>query len=138
MVYYQTNLRRCGARLSLQFPLTITHPESVELGDNVSLAAFVHIRGKGGVQIGNKVMVGAHTSISSLTHDYIAEDMYNSLVAKPVVIEDNVWVGSNCVIMPGIRIGTGAVVGAGSVVTKNVDTNSIVYGVPAQHVKYRN
>jgi len=83
-------------------------------------------------------MVGAHTSISSLTHDYIAEDMYNSLVAKPVVIEDNVWVGSNCVIMPGIRIGTGAVVGAGSVVTKNVDTNSIVYGVPAQHVKYRN
>lgn len=137
MHYYQNNMKSCGDGVSIQFPVMITHPESIEFGDRVSLAAFVHIWGKGGVTIGNRVMIGAHTAITSLTHDYNESDMYSSLVEKPVIIGDDVWIGSNCVIVPGVRIGNGAVVGAGSVVTRNVESNAIVAGGPARPIKLR-
>lgn len=131
------SLAACGHRTSIQWPVTISHPQMVQFGDDVSLAAYVHIWGGGGVYIGNKVMIGTHTSISSLTHDYTKEIMYNVMVRKPVVIEDNVWIGSNCVILPGVRIGSGAVVGAGAVVTKDVESNTIVAGVPARPIRRR-
>lgn len=58
-------------------------------------------------------------------------------IAKPVIICDDVWVGANSVILPGITIGKGAVVGAGSVVTKDVPAYAIVMGNPAKIKKYR-
>lgn len=62
---------------------------------------------------------------------------YAPIIAKPVIIKDDVWIGSNAVIMPGITIGKGAVIGAGAVVTKDVPPNAIVMGIPAKLVKYR-
>ncbi|MBJ7883159.1 DapH/DapD/GlmU-related protein, partial [Gelidibacter salicanalis] len=55
----------------------------------------------------------------------------------PVIIEDDVWIGRNVVILPGIRISSGSIVGANSVVTKNICANSIVGGVPAKFIKFR-
>ena len=103
----------------------------------ISLAAFVHVWGGGGVYIGNRVMIGAHTAIASRTHDYGQDIMYYTVVRKPVTIEDDVWIGSNCVILPGIHIGEGAVVGAGSVVTRDIDAKTVVAGVPARVVARR-
>ena len=54
-----------------------------------------------------------------------------------VVIEDDVWIGANCVILSGVHVGHGAVVAAGSVVTKNVPSYALVAGVPAKVIKYR-
>ena len=54
-----------------------------------------------------------------------------------IVIEDDVWIGANCVILPGVHIGYGAVVAAGSVVTRNVPSYALVAGVPAKVIKYR-
>jgi len=107
------------------------------LGSDVSIASFVHIWGGGGVTIGDRVMIGAHTSITSLTHDYTQVEMYKTLIPKPVTIGNDVWIGSNCVIMPGINISNGAVIGAGSVVTNDVPERAIVAGVPARILKYR-
>ena len=56
---------------------------------------------------------------------------------KPVYIDDDVWIGRRVLIMPGVHIGTGAIIAAGSVVTKNVEPYSIVGGNPAKHIKYR-
>ncbi len=56
---------------------------------------------------------------------------------KPVVIEDNVWIGCRCIILKGVRVGTGAIIAAGSVVTKNVPPNSIAAGVPARVILER-
>jgi len=58
-------------------------------------------------------------------------------INKPIVIEDNVWIGQYVVILPGVRIGEGAIIGAGSVVVKDVDKCSITAGNPAKHIKYR-
>ncbi|WP_348227650.1 acyltransferase [Trichocoleus desertorum] len=131
-------LKACGRGIVFQMPIHINGLNNVELGNYVSIAAYVHIWGEGGVKIGNRVMIASHTAITSLTHDYNQADMHTTLIKGMVVIEDDVWIGTHSVIMPGISIGKGAVIGAGSVVTKDVEPNSIVFGIPAKHYKFRN
>jgi maltose O-acetyltransferase len=63
--------------------------------------------------------------------------MFKAIVTKPVTIEDDLWIGANCVILPGITLHKGSVVGAGAVVTKDVPENAIAVGVPAKILKYR-
>jgi acetyltransferase-like isoleucine patch superfamily enzyme len=133
----KSGLQRCGDNLWVQFPITISQSEKVEIGSNVSFAAYVHIWGGGNVKIGDRVMIGTHTSISSLTHDYTQPRMFGTLIERPVVIEDDVWIGSNAVILPGVTVGRGAVVGAGAVVAKNVPERAIVGGIPAKVLKMR-
>jgi acetyltransferase-like isoleucine patch superfamily enzyme len=82
-------------------------------------------------------MIGSHAAISSLTHDYNQAEMWKTIVADPVNIEDDVWVGSHAMIMPGVTVGRGAVIGAGSLVSKDVPENAIVYGIPAAIQGYR-
>jgi maltose O-acetyltransferase len=82
-------------------------------------------------------MIGAHTAITSVTHDYRQATMYGTVVMKPVTIGSDVWIGTHCVIMPGITVGSGAVLGAGCVVTKDVPENAIVMGVPGGVVGFR-
>jgi len=126
-----------GERVSVQHPVTIHGGSAVRVGDDVAMAAYVHIWGSGGVTIGDRVMIGTHTSITSLSHDHTQEKMRFTLVALPVTIGDDVWIGSNCVVLPGIHLGQGSVVGAGSVVAKDVPPFSIVAGVPAQVIDMR-
>lgn len=131
------SLKSCGEGTSVQLPVCFTSPEEIEFGEYVSVAAYVHVWGAGGVRLGNRVMVGTHVSISSVTHDYGLSNMRQTVVTKPVSIEDDVWIGSNAVILPGVRIGRGAVVGAGAVVTRDVAPGSIVAGVPARELSMR-
>lgn len=108
------------------------------MGDDVSTASFICIWEQDGIKIGNRVLIATHTTITSLTHDYIYENMpFAPIIDKPVIIEDDVWIGFNAVINPGITIGKEAVVGAGAVVTKNVPSYVIVVGIPARILKYR-
>ena len=132
------SLGSCGDNLGIQHPIVVQGLEFVHFGSDVSIAAFVHIWGSGGVVIGDRVMIGTHTSITSLTHDYTARNMRVTLISQPVTIEDDVWIGSNCVILPGVKLGCGCVIGAGSVVTENIPPNAIAVGVPARVFKYRN
>jgi acetyltransferase-like isoleucine patch superfamily enzyme len=131
------SLKRTGSNCHFQTPIIITGGDAVEIGSDVSIAAFVHIWGEGGVRIGNQVMIGAGTCITSRGHDYNAPRMWTSAVLKPVVIGDDVWIGTNCVILPGVTVGNGAVIGAGAVVTRDVESRAIVAGVPARVIKFR-
>lgn len=130
-------LKWCGEKLWIQPPITIEGMECVSIGPEVSFCVCTHIWGSGGVVIADRVMIGCHTSISSLTHDYNDRLMVNSIVKKRVRIENDVWIGSNYVILPGVSIGAGAVIGADSVVTKDIPPLAIAYGVPARVQKYR-
>ncbi|MBI2418362.1 MAG: acyltransferase [Ignavibacteriales bacterium] len=139
--FYEYDIKKgllsCGKNVSIKSFCVIEGKECVSVGDNVSIGSFIHIWGHGGVTIRNNVMIAAHTSITSLTHDYTVKEMIKTVVKKSVIIEDDVWIGSNVVICPGVRIGKGSVVGAGSVVTKNIDPYTINFGVPAKKIKDR-
>jgi acetyltransferase-like isoleucine patch superfamily enzyme len=131
------SLKSCGTTTAFQFPVIITSPEMVDIGNDASIAGFVHIWGAGGVKIGDRVMVGTHASVSSITHDYESPEMWQTVILRPVAIEDDVWIGSNAVILPGVTIGRGAVVGASAVVTHDVSPGDVVAGVPARVMRKR-
>ena len=131
-------LKKLGKGTHIDFPVRFKGKKEIEIGDFVSINAYVHIWGHGGVKIGDRVLIAAHTAITSLTHDHSKPQMrFAPIISKPVVIEDDAWIGSNSVIMPGVVVGKGAVIGAGSVVTKSVPPNAIVVGAPARILKYR-
>jgi len=130
-------LKAHGTNVSIRQPVCFEGMEHIRVGNDVSIAAFVHMWGNGGITIGNRVMIASHSSISTITHDYRKEFMFDTVVSKPVVIQDDVWIGTHAVIMPGVTIKRGAVIGAGAIVTKDVEENMIVVGAPALAVKNR-
>jgi len=118
--FWKTKLKSLGKDAFL-FPNVVIHnPDKVVAGDHWSVAEFVHIWGGCGVTIGNNVMVASHVSITSATHSPEEAIMKNSLILRPVIIEDNVWIGTHAVILPGVTIKCGSVVAAGAVVTNDV------------------
>lgn len=85
------------------------------------------------VHIGDHVMIGPNTLISTVNHPMTPMGRRRHLgVARPVTIGNDVWLGGNVTILPGVTIGNNVVVAAGAVVTKDVPDNSLVGGVPAQ------
>jgi len=115
----------------------ISNLEKIEIGKNVSFGGEVMILGGGKVIIGNNTMIGACTIIHTSTHDYNLHPMNEKRIDMNVVVGENVWIGTGVIILPGVTIGSYSVIGAGSVVTKNVEIGTIVSGVPAKLIKMR-
>nr|WP_277603488.1 acyltransferase [Acinetobacter dispersus] len=110
------------------------------MGDDVDLATGVLITTDGGVSIGDRTLVGYGTKILSSNHNIpkLPNRIFDSGHTKaPVIIGKDAWLGANCIILPGVTIGDGAIVAAGSVVTKDVPTNVLVGGIPAKIIKER-
>lgn len=91
--------------------------------------------------IGKDVMMGPEIVILSASHSFSRVDIpmreQGAPPRRPVSIGDDVWIGTRSIILPGVHIGSHAIVGAGSVVTKNVDEWAIVAGNPAALIRYR-
>jgi maltose O-acetyltransferase len=112
----------------------------VSIGSNVRIYnSFLQGEVPNSIIIGNNVRIAFGTTIWTTNHNYYGEALpYDAgVIVKPVVIEDNVWVGAKSCILPGVTIGEGAIVGMGSVVTKDVPPFAIVGGNPAKVIKYR-
>lgn len=90
---------------------------------------------RGGITIGDNVQIAPKVNLVTLNHDLSAGGNRKATYCKPIVIEDNVWIGIDATILPGVTLGRNCVVAAGSVVTKDVPANVIVAGNPAKIVK---
>jgi len=135
--YGYSRVKQCGKNVYFPPGMVIWSPQKLTIGDDVSFGEPVHICAGGEVIIGDRVMIASFSSLHSLTHDPTQQPMVGTLIRKKIVIEDDVWIGAGAIILPGVRIGRGAVVGAGAVVSKDVPPFTIVTGVPAQVVKKR-
>jgi len=135
--YWKRRFSKCGHNVVIRPKITVYEPGKVCVGDYVSFGEGVHIYGNGGVNIGNYVMIGHYSTLTTATHDYKVSLMYDTFLTSPIVIKDNVWIGANCIILSGVIIESGCVVGAGSVVTHSVSENQIVAGNPARMIKNR-
>ena len=127
-----SNLKFAGNNISLQNPFHIVHPENVSIGSNSSFAGFLHIWGNGGVIIGENCMIGSHSAITSTTHNPQSELFNSQNIHAEVIIGNNVWIGSHCVIFPGVKIEDNVIIGAGSIVNRNLKSNHVYAGVPAK------
>jgi maltose O-acetyltransferase len=132
---WKARLKYVGEGAIFYSGIVIHGPDKVSIGEGTAIAEYVHMWGGGGIEIGRNVLIAAHTVITSMTHDKHAEIYARSSVMKRVCIGDNVWIGSQCVILPGVTIGKDAIIGAGAVVTKDVASGDIVVGVPARSLK---
>jgi len=124
-----------GTGSSVHRRCRVYRPEKVAIGDHSVINRDVLLDGRSGLQIGNNVSISEGTVILSLGHDIDDPDF--ALKGERVVIKDYVFIGSYSRILPGVTIGEGAVVGVGSVVTKDVDPYVVVAGVPACTIRER-
>lgn len=107
---------------------------NIEIGKNVFINSGCHFQDWGGIVLGDGVLIGHNVVIATINHGMKPSERAD-MTPSPVVIGKNVWVGSNAVILPGVTIDDGAIIGAGSVVTKDVPANTVVGGVPAKVIK---
>lgn len=113
-------------------PVVAVHPEKVKIGKNVHVMNNVLFMSAGGITIDDETRIAANVQLISNNHDLHDRDI---LVCKPVHLKRNCWIGAGATILPGVTIGENSVVGAASVVTKDVPDNAIVVGNPARVIK---
>lgn len=107
---------------------------NIRLGKRVFINSGCKFQDQGGITIGDDVLVGHNCVIVTLNHA-IDPNRRGDMIPAPVIIEDKVWIGANVTILPGVTIAAGAILAAGAVVTKDVEAESIVGGVPARLLK---
>ena len=130
-------LDKCGKNVNIEKNAIFS--SSTELGNNSGIGCNSRLSGK--VIIGDDVMMGPNVCIFTRNHEFYDCNtpmcMQGFSQQKPVTISDDVWIGANVIILPGVTVGKGAILGAGSVVTKSVPDYAIVGGNPAKVIKCR-
>ncbi len=126
-------LGHLGRDSIIESPFHCVYGQNIHLGDQVYLNVQCTVLDCATVTIGDHVMMGPAVQIYTAAHLLQAEGRNQGLeVAKPIVIEENVWVGGGAILLPGVTVGRNAVIGAGAVVSKDVPANTIVAGNPAE------
>jgi acetyltransferase-like isoleucine patch superfamily enzyme len=110
-------------------------PQGLIIGSGSSIGHRAVLDARRGLTIGKNVVLSTDVMIWTLHHDY--NDINFVEIGAPVQIGDYAWLGSRSIILPGITIGEGAVIAAGSVVTKNVEPYCVVGGIPAKFISHR-
>lgn len=115
-------------------------PFNTDFGSNIKIGKEVFINKDcmfvdlGGIEIEDKVLIGPQVKILSVNHPLDPKNR-RGVILKPVKIKRNAWLGAGATVCPGVTIGENSVVGAGSVVTKDIEDNSVYAGVPAKFIK---
>lgn len=125
-----------------------TNKKNLFIGENFQMNDYVHITAMESVKIGKNVLLASKIYISDCSHGSYAGDQDDSspdeipknrkMFSKPIIIEDNVWLGEFVSVLPGVTIGKGTIVGANSVVSKSLPSNVIAVGSPAKPIKKYN
>ena len=132
----QQLLGQIGQNSIIEPPFYCSYGQNIHIGDHVYLNLLCTILDCNEVHIGHHVMIGPAVQIYTAAHLLQAEARIQGWeVAKPIVIEDNVWIGGGAILLPGVRLGRNAVVGAGAVVSRSVPANTVVAGNPARVIR---
>jgi acetyltransferase-like isoleucine patch superfamily enzyme len=156
------DFKRIGANVIFEKGVFVFHPENIEIGNNVYIGHNTILEGyhknkmsigdhtwigqgcffhsAGGIKIGKAVGVGPGVKILTSVHkedDLSKPIIFNDLEFGEVIIEDGCDVGMGSIILPRVKIGEGSIIGAGSVVTKNIPPYSVVAGNPAKSLRKR-
>ena len=135
-IILQQLLGHVGQDSLIEPPFYCVYGKNIHLGDHVFLNVLCTILDCNKVSIGNHVMIGPNVQIYTAAHLLQAEPRNQGWeVAKPVVIEDNVWLGGGSILLPGVRVGRNSVVGAGAVVSRDVPASTVVAGNPARVIR---
>ena len=130
---------KVGININVEHNARFHSGASIAIGDNSGIG--INCRIPSNLSVGKNVMMGPDVVILAKNHNFsditipMIQQGYSE--AEKVIIKDNVWIGARAIILPGISIGTGSIVGAGAIVTKDVPPSAIVGGNPAKIIKFR-
>lgn len=131
--------KKAGRNINIEKGALFGSGRFLTIGDNSGIGVNCNIRGP--ASIGDNVMMGP--DVVFLSHNHVADRTDIPMVQQgltpkePVIIGNDVWIGMRSIFLPGIIVGNGAIIGAGSIVTKNVEPYAIVAGNPARLIRYR-
>ena len=126
--------RKIGESFGLFPPFYTDCGKNIHIGSRVFINSGCKFQDQGGIYIGDGALIGHNTTLATLNHGMLPEER-GDLIPKPIHIGKNVWIGSNSTILPGVTIGDNAVIGAGSIVTKDIPENMIAVGNPAKVIR---
>ena len=134
--FIRNTIHSLGKNSSFLMGLEIRKGKNISVGNNSVVNKKVLLDGRGGkLIIGNNVDIAQETNIWTLEHD--VHDDYHADKGGDVIIEDYVWIASRVTILPGVRIGSGAVIASGAIVVKDIPAMAIAGGVPAKVIGTR-
>ena len=111
------------------------HAKNLSIGKGTVINPECRLDARGGLDIGKNVSISREVFILTLTHDCNSNSF--DLQKGPVMLGDDSWLGIRSIIMPGVKVGRGAVIGAGAIVTRDIPDYAIAVGAPAKVVAYR-
>ena len=115
-------------------PFYTDYGQNITVGKNVFINTSCHFQDQGGITLGDGTFLGNNVVLTTMNHDFDPEKRSTTYPA-PIVTGKNVWIGSSVTVVPGVHIGDGAIIGAGSVVTKDIPPYTIAAGVPARVIR---
>ncbi|HFI0085408.1 TPA: acyltransferase [Streptococcus suis] len=136
----KTLAKKMGDNVSIHPGVFIFNPEELVIGSNVSIHPMCYLECYGGLTIGDNVSIAHATTILTVNHFYEDPTLPindQGVEKRPTKICDNVWIGAKVTVLGGVMVNSVVVIAAGAVVTKNVETNTVVAGVPATIIRRR-
>lgn len=138
-----SKMKKAGRNIEIGKNCSISPLSKFEIGDNVWIGDNFYAKAEGEIKIGSGTIISRNVEIWTSNHNYDSDDLMTipydkRFINKPVVIGENCWIGTHVIFLPGVTIGEGVVVGAGSVVTKDIPDYAVIGGNPAKVIKYRN
>ena len=155
--------KKIGANVIFENGILVFHPENIELGSNIYIGHNTILKGyykntmsvgdnswigqncyfhsAGGIKIGENVGIGPNVKILTSFHKEEGIEkpiLFSALEFQAVVIEDDADIGIGTIILPGVKIGRGVQIGAGSIITGNIPDFAVAFGAPAKVIRYRN
>lgn len=136
MTYYKLSGIKVGKDVSICRNTELLATEKLAIGNGVNIGWRCTIDARGGIEIGDNVVIASDSIV--LTADHDVNDTDFTARYRSITIKDRAWICTRSTVLGGVTIGEGAVVAAGSLVTKDVEAYTIVGGVPAKVIGYRN
>ena len=134
--YYMAKMH-VGKRVTIKRGLRARKPVNITIGDDVSIGCNVILQAHAPIYIGDFTKIAPGVIIVTATHDTSKRDSERIRTASSVKIGSNCWLGAGAIVLPGVTIGDSTMVGAGSVVTKDLPTEMICVGIPSKPLKPR-
>lgn len=133
-------LNKMGSRVFIDTKVYFRYPQRVKIGNDVSINRgcefYPSFYNKNAIiELGNNIRLGPGSKFLAAGHDHTKLNLPDT--SDKITVKDNVWIGANCLILPGVIIGEGAIIAAGSVVNKDVPDYKIYGGIPAKEIKDR-
>jgi acetyltransferase-like isoleucine patch superfamily enzyme len=133
--HYKNKFSYCGKKVVLLEGVKIINPEKVSIGANTWIGDMAYLMAGSTIEIGDWCQIANNVIIVTTNHIIDGNLYFENVEFASIKIGNNVWIGSNAIILPGVSIGDNAVIAAGAVVTKSVPNGVVYAGVPARQIK---